>query len=130
MATPVPFESLLDIDGVIAAVRWRSSVVGATTASPPILSEAIGSIERERAKILIAMAEASGLSIYALSQLNHERAETDNTVVYPLDGYYVHSMRGSVVATINRVAVQLDNKIRADVQGLIGKMILVDNMYS
>lgn len=48
-------------------------------------------------------------------------------MVYPLDAYYVHSMNGSVVASINRVGVLLDNAVNTDIQGLIQKMNLVDN---
>ena len=127
MSTPIPFKDLLNIDGVIAAIRWRDSIPGRASASPPALVEAIGTIKPERAETLMGLAEATGLSIHGLSQLSHARALTDPTVVYPLDGYYVHSMRGSVACTINRVAVQLDNKVSVDIQALFGKMNLIDN---
>ena len=127
MSTPIAFDSLLDNDGVVGAVRWRESVPGKGAATPPILIEHIGDISDDRAERLMAHAEAAGLGVMGISQLSHQRASHDPTVVYPLDAYYVHSMRGSVVCTINRVAVLLDNRVKSDVQGLISQMILVDN---
>jgi len=127
MATPVPFESLLEIDGVKAAVRWREAVPGKGAVSPPQMLEFIGDMTKDRASRLMGHAEAAGLAIFGISQLSYHRAPEDKTVVYPLDAYYVHSMRGSVVASINRVAVLMDNAVSADIQHLIQKMNLVDN---
>ena len=127
MSTPIAFNTLLDNDGVVGAVRWRESVPGKGASTPPILIEYIGDISGDRAERLMAHAEAAGLGVMGISQLSYQRASHDPTVVYPLDAYYVHSMRGSVVCTINRVAVLLDNSIKSDVQGLISQMILVDN---
>ncbi|MBQ0724463.1 MAG: hypothetical protein KBT50_00705 [Cycloclasticus sp.] len=128
MSTPIPFNSLLDIDGVMGAVRWRESVPGKGAATPPFLIEHIGDISEDRADRLMAHAEAAGLGVMGISQLSYQRASHDPTVVYPLDAYYLHSMRGSVVCTINRVAVLLDNKIKTDIQSLISQMILIDNL--
>ena len=130
MATPVPFKDLLDIDGVVGAVRWRESVMGKGAATPPLIVEFIGNITQDRAERMMAHSEAGGLAIYGISQLSYQRASHDPTVVYPLDGYYAHSMRGSVACTINRVAVLLDNKIEVHIQPLLSKMILVDNYYN
>jgi|TARA_R110002095_G_scaffold81752_2_gene71121 hypothetical protein len=127
MSTPILFNSLLDLDGVVGAVRWRESVPGKGAATPPFLIEHIGGISEDRAERLMAHAEAAGLGIMGISQLSYQRASHDPTVVYPLDAYYAHSMRGSVVCTINRVAVLLDNTVKADIQHIISKMILVDN---
>ncbi|OUR89194.1 hypothetical protein A9Q85_02410 [Cycloclasticus sp. 44_32_T64] len=130
MSTPIPFESLLEIDGVVGAVRWRETVAGKGAVTPPFLTEFIGGISEDRAERLMAHSEAAGLAVMGISQLSYHRASQDPTVVYPLDGYYVHSMRGSVVCTINRVSVLLDNAISVNVQDLISKMILVDNRPS
>ncbi|MBT5701288.1 MAG: hypothetical protein HOI67_07525 [Gammaproteobacteria bacterium] len=127
MATPVPFESLLEIDGVTSAVRWREAVPGKGAVSPPLLLEFIGDVTKDRASRLMAHAEAAGLAVFGISQLSYHRAPEDKSVVYPLDAYYVHSMNGSVVASINRVGVLLDNAVNTDIQGLIQKMNLVDN---
>jgi hypothetical protein len=127
MSTPVPFHSLLDIDGVVGAVRWRETVAGKGAVTPPFLTEYIGNITEDRAERLMAHSEAAGLGIMGISQLSYHRASEDKTVVYPLDSYYLHSMRGSVVCTINRVSVLLDNRIKTDIQDLIAQMILVDN---
>lgn len=127
MSTAIPFKNLLDIDGVVGAVRWRESVPGKGAATPPLLVEYIGDISEDRAERLMGHAEAAGLSILGVSQLSYHRASHDPTIVYPLDGYYAHSMRGSVASTINRVAVLLDNKVATDIQGLFLQMNLVDN---
>jgi hypothetical protein len=127
MATPVPFESLLKIDGVEGAVRWREAVPGKGAVSPPFMLEFIGNITKDRASRLMAHAEAAGLAVFGISQLSYHRAPEDKSVVYPLDAYYVHSMNGSVVASINRVGVLLDNAVKIDIQDLIQKMNLVDN---
>ncbi len=127
MAEPVSFNSLLETDGVLGAVRWRESVPGKGAITPPLMLEFIGSITEDRASRLMAHAEAAGLGIFGISQLSYHRAPEDKSVVYPLDAYYVHSMSSSVVATINRVAVLLDNKVNVDIQKLIHKMIMVDN---
>ena len=127
MSTPIPFNSLLDIEGVIVAVRWRETVAGKGAITPPFLIEYIGNITEDRAERLMAHAEAGGLGIMGISQLSYQRASSDPSVVYPLDAYYAHSMRGSVVVTINRVAALVDNDVNLDIQGLISKMIMVDN---
>lgn len=127
MSTPIPFNSLLDIEGVIGAVRWRETVAGKGAITPPFLIEYIGNITEDRAERLMAHAEAGGLGIMGISQLSYQRASSDPSVVYPLDAYYAHSMRGSVVVTINRVAALVDNDVNLDIQGLISKMIMVDN---
>jgi len=127
MATPIPFKNLLDIDGVIGAVRWRESVPGKGAATPPLVVEFIGNITKDRAERLMGHSEAAGLSVYGISQLSYQRASQDPTVVYPLDGYYIHSMRGSVACTINRVSVLLDNKVTVNIQDLFLQMNLIDN---
>lgn len=130
MATPIPFNSLLSIDGVIGAVRWRETVAGKGAITPPFLTEHIGNITEDRAERLMAHSEAAGLGIMGISQLSHHRAMEDKTVVYPLDSFYLHSIHGSVVCTINRVSILLDNSVKVDIQELISKMILVDNTPS
>ncbi|HIG78790.1 MAG TPA: hypothetical protein EYQ47_02055, partial [Cycloclasticus sp.] len=100
---------------------------GKGAVTPPFLTEYIGNITEDRAERLMAHSEAAGLGIMGISQLSYHRASEDKTVVYPLDSYYLHSMRGSVVCTINRVSVLLDNRIKTDIQDLIAQMILVDN---
>lgn len=127
MSTPIPFKSLLDIDGVVGAVRWRETVAGKGAITPPFLTEYIGNITEDRAERLMAHSEAAGLGVMGISQLSYHRASGDQSIVYPLDAYYLHSMRGSVVCTINRVSVLIDNDVNVDIQALISQMILVDN---
>ena len=127
MPNPITLNSLLETDGVMGAVRWRKSNTTCGAVTPPLLVEFVGEISEDRAQRLMAHAEAAGLAIFGISQLSYQRARTDKTVVYPLDAYYAHGQYTSAVATINRVATLLDNKIKVDVQALIDRMILVAN---
>lgn len=70
MATPVTFGSLLEIDGVTSAVRWREAVPGKGAVSPPLLLEFIGDMTKDRASRLMAHAEAAGLAVFGISQLS------------------------------------------------------------
>ncbi|WP_235955317.1 MULTISPECIES: hypothetical protein [Sphingobium] len=99
----------------------------APTVSPPQLVEFGGNLTRDRAERMMAHAEAGGLAIYGIGQLSYHRAPVDKTVVYPIDAFYAHGQYTSVIATMNRVAVLLDNTQKVDVQELAGKMIRVDN---
>lgn len=126
MPTPIALEALLETEGVLGAVRWKSSSIS-RTATPPELVEFTGQISEDRAERLMAHGEAAGMSVFGISQLSYQRARSDKTVVYPVDSYYVHGQYTSVIATINRVATLLDNKVDIDIQALISKMILVDN---
>ena len=127
MSTPIPFKSLLDINGVIGAVRWRESVAGKGAFAPPRLVESIGDISTERAKRLMSHSEALSLSIHGISQIGHEAAAKDPTIVYPVDAFTAHGMRYSIISTINRVTVLFDNGVKLDTQDLTRKMNLVDN---
>ena len=44
-----------------------------------------------------------------------------------IDAFYAHGQYTSVIATLNRVAVLLDNTQKVDIQEMVGKMIRVDN---
>lgn len=126
MAERFPYADLLTIPGVIGAARWKPTHVGSNGA-PPELVEFGGNLTRDRAERLMGHAEAGGLAIYGIGQLSYQRAPVDKTVVYPIDAYYAHGQYTSVIATINRVAVLLDNSVPVDVQDVVGKMIRVDN---
>jgi roadblock/LC7 domain-containing protein len=126
MPKPIPLTALLETEGVIGAARWQQAVI-TRSPSPPQLIEYVGDISEDRAERLIAHAEAAGLAVFGISQLSYQRASSDKTVVYPVDSYYVHGQYTSVIATINAVAILLDNKAKIDVQALINRMILVDN---
>ncbi len=126
MPKPIKLNALLDTSGVLGAVRWQPSVVS-STATPPLLVEYVGDISEDRAQRLMAHSEAAGMAVFGISQLSYQRASQDKTVVYPVDSYYVHGQYTSVIATINGVAVLLDNKAKIDVQAIISSMIMVDN---
>lgn len=126
MAEKFDFGRLLEVAGVIGAARWKPTHLGGSVA-PPELVEFAGNLTRDRAERMMGHAEAGGLAIYGIGQLSHQRAPIDRTVVYPIDAYYAHGQYTSVIATMNRVAVLLDNAESVDVQDLVHKMILVDN---
>jgi hypothetical protein len=126
MAERFPFTDLLIIPGVIGAARWKPTHVGPSVA-PPELVEFGGNLTRDRAERMMGHAEAGGLAIYGIGQLSYQRAPVDKTVVYPIDAYYAHGQYTSVIATLNRVAILLDNTEKVDVQDIVNKMIRVDN---
>ena len=126
MAEKFPFSDLLVISGVIGAARWKPTHFGPAVA-PPQLAEFGGNLTRDRAERMMAHAEAGGLAIYGIGQLSYQRAPVDKTVVYPIDAYYAHGQYTSVIATMNRVAVLLDNAEKVDIQEMVSKMIRVDN---
>lgn len=126
MAEEFAFGDLIAIPGIVGVVRWQPTHLGKSIA-PPKLIEHLGDITRDRAERIMAHAEAAGLAIFGIGQLSYQRAPTDKTVVYPVDAYYAHGQHTSVVATMNRVAVLLDNSENVDIQVLCRKMILVDN---
>jgi len=126
MAEKFPFSDLLVISGVIGAARWKPTHFGPAVA-PPQLAEFGGNLTRDRAERMMAHAEAGGLAIYGIGQLSYHRAPVDKTVVYPIDAFYAHGQYTSVIATLNRVAVLLDNTQKVDIQEMVGKMIRVDN---
>jgi hypothetical protein len=126
MAEKFQFSDLFVISGVIGAARRKPPHLGPTVA-PPQLVEFGGDLTRDRAERMMAHAEAGGLAIYGIGQLSYHRAPVDKTVVYPIDAFYAHGQYTSVIATLNRVAVLLDNTQKADIQEMVGKMIRVDN---
>ncbi|CCA93905.1 hypothetical protein [Novosphingobium sp. PP1Y] len=126
MAERFPFTDLLTIPGVIGAVRWKPTHVGPSVA-PPELVEFGGNLTRDRAERMMGHAEAGGLAIYGIGQLSYQRAPVDKTVVYPIDAYYAHGQYTSAIATLNRVAILLDNTEKVDVQDIVNKMTRVDN---
>jgi hypothetical protein len=126
MAERFSFSDLMSIPGVIGAARWKPTHPG-TSVAPPEMVEFGGNLTRDRAERMMAHAEAGGLAIYGIGQLSYQRAPVDKTVVYPIDAFYAHGQYTSVIATLNRVAVLLDNSEKSDVQDLVGKMIRVDN---
>jgi len=126
MAVKFQFSDLLVISGVIGAARWKPTHLGPTVA-PPQLVEFGGDLTRNRAERLMAHSEAGGLAMYGIGQLSYQRTPVDKTVVYPIDAYYAHGQYTSVIATMNRVAVLLDNAEKVDIQEMVSKMIRVDN---
>ena len=128
MARELTLSDVMKIDGVVAAVRWRESDVGkAGGGSGPKLTEWLGFETEERARRFVLSAEAIGLPIKGVIQLNLEFRTDFKHNITPMDGFYIHGFKYSMCCTLNRVAVMVDNQVSVDVQKLPGKLVLVRN---
>ena len=127
MAEEITLEELARQPGVIGAARWKTSEYATNMAAQPVLTEAAGSIDHERAARLMNNAEVAGMSMMGISMLNNSSNPGDNRNVYPVDSYYVNGQHSSMIATFNRVAVLLDNSVDYEVREIIGLMNRVGN---
>ena len=48
-------------------------------------------------------------------------------MVSPVDAFYVHGYKRSVLATLNKVLVMIDNSVQVDIQALPLQLTLVKN---
>lgn len=128
MAKELKLSDLMQISGVVGAVRWRESDIGkAGGGGRPILVEWLGFESEERARRFVLSAEAIGLPMKGVIQLNLEfRTDFKNNIT-PMDGFYIHGFKYSMCCTLNRVAVMLDNSVPVDVQALPKKLVMVRN---
>ena len=127
MAEEITLEELARQPGVIGAARWKTSEYATNMAAQPVLTEAAGSIDHERAARLMNNAEVAGMSMMGISMLNNTSNPGDNRNVYPVDSYYVNGQHSSMIASFNRVAVLLDNSVDYEVREIIGLMNRVGN---
>ena len=127
MAEEISLEELARQPGVVGAARWKTSEYATNMAAQPVLTEAAGSIDHERAARLMNNAEVAGMSMMGISMLNNSSNPGDNRNVYPVDSYYVNGQHSSMIATFNRVAVLLDNSVDYEVREIIGLMNRVGN---
>ncbi|MBV1960916.1 MAG: hypothetical protein KUG52_02925 [Immundisolibacteraceae bacterium] len=127
MAEEITLEELARQPGVIGAARWKTSEYATNMAAQPVLTQAAGSIDHERAARLMNNAEVAGMSMMGISMLNNSSNPDDSRNVYPVDSYYVNGQHSSMIATFNRVAVLLDNSVDYEVREIIGLMNRVGN---
>lgn len=127
MADEITLEELARQPGVIGAARWKTSEYATNMAAQPVLTQAAGSIDHERAARLMNNAEVAGMSMMGISMLNNSSNPDDSRNVYPVDSYYVNGQHSSMIATFNRVAVLLDNSVDYEVREIIGLMNRVGN---
>ena len=127
MADEITLEELARQPGVIGAARWKTSEYATNMAAQPVLTQAAGSIDHERAARLMNNAEVAGMSMMGISMLNNSSNPDDSRNVYPVDSYYVNGQHSSMIATFNRVAVLLDNSVDYEVREIISLMNRVGN---
>lgn len=128
MSEELTLSDIMKIDGVVGAVRWKESEVGkAGGGSGPIIVEWLGFESEQRSRRFVLTAEAIGLPMIGIIQLNLEFRTDFRNNMTPMDGFYLHGFKYSMCAALNRVAVMLDNSVSVDVQGLPGKLVLVRN---
>lgn len=127
MAEAITLTDLMDIPGVLGAVRWKEAVVGKAGAATAVLVEHLGFESEDRARQFMCAADAYGLGIKGVAQLNYEFRPDFRQNVSPIDGFYIHGYKVSMLATWNRVGVLLDNATDVDVQGLPRRLVMVRN---
>jgi hypothetical protein len=118
----------MDVNGVVAALRWQQSRFINAIAYPARLVEYLGFDGEERARQLMLSAEAMGLAIKGVLEIDYYRDRTGNPhSLMPADGYMIHGQKFNLVCTLNRVAVLVDNKVDYDLKSLFLKCALVRN---
>lgn len=127
MSRKMALQELMEIDGVVGAARWKESVIGRAVAAKPIVVEFYGFENEQAARRTMLSIDAIGLSVKGTAQLSYEYREDFRNMVSPVDSFYVHGYKRSVLATLNKVLVMLDNSVSVDIQALPLQLILVDN---
>ena len=87
----------------------------------------MGLESEERARHLMLAAEAYGLSVRGIAQLNYEFREDFRQNISPLDSIYIHGYKYSMLAAWNSVAVLVDNSVKVDIEALPQSLVMVDN---
>lgn len=128
MSEPLKLQDLMEANGVVAALRWQQSRFINAIAYPARLVESLGFEGEERARQMMLSAEAMGLSIKGVLEIDYYRDRTGNPhSLMPADGYMIHGQKFNLVCTLNRVATLVDNKVDYDLKGLFLKQALVVN---
>jgi len=127
MSRELKLKDLMDIDGVIGACRWKEAVIGRAVAAKPIVVEWYGFENEDAARRSMLAVDAIGLGVKGAAQLSYEYRPDFRQLASPVDSFYVHGYKRSVLATLNKVMVLLDNDVKVDIQALPLQLILVDN---
>ena len=127
MAREKKLKELMEIDGVVAVARWKESVIGSAAAAKPIVVEHYGFDNEEAARRTMLTVDTIGLGVKGPAQMSYEYRPDFRALVSPVDSFYVHGFKRSVLATFNKVLVLLDNSVKVDIQALPLQLILVDN---
>lgn len=128
MSEPLKLQDLMEANGVVAALRWQQSRFINAIAYPARLVESLGFDGEERARQLMLSAEAMGLSIKGVLEIDYYRDRTGNPhSLMPADGFMIHGQKFNLVCTLNRVATLVDNRIDYDLKALFLKQALVVN---
>ena len=128
MSEPLKLQELMEMKGVIGALRWQQSRFLNAIAYPARLVEFLGLENEERARQLMLSAEAMGLSIKGVLEIDYYRDRMSNPYsLMPADGYMIHGQKFNLLCTLNRAAAVVDNKVDYDVKALFWKLALVKN---
>lgn len=128
MSEALKLQDLMELDGVVGALRWQQSRFINAIAYPARLVEYLGFDSEDRARQLMLSAEAMGLSIKGVLEIDYYRDRTSNPhSLMPADGFMIHGQKFNLVCTLNRAAALVDNKIDYDLKRLFLKMALVRN---
>ncbi len=127
MSRELTLNDLMKIDGVVAACRWKEAVIGRAVAAKPIVVEFVGFEDEQAARRTMLAVDAIGLGVKGAAQLSYEYREDFRNMVSPVDAFYVHGYKRSVLATLNKVLVMIDNSVQVDIQALPLQLILVKN---
>ncbi|MEL0083530.1 MAG: hypothetical protein VW985_10915, partial [Gammaproteobacteria bacterium] len=93
----------------------------------PIVVEYYGFESDEAARRTMLSVDAIGLGVKSTAQLSYEYRPDFQQLASPVDSFYVHGFKRSVLATFNKVLVMLDNDVKVDIQALPLQLILVNN---
>jgi hypothetical protein len=124
---PIILAELLEKPGVIAAIRWHESNLGKNLTSPPQLAEHVGRLDLKQAETLMIFLEDSLSHNIHLSFLHDLLPEDRSLKRLPFDAMAMRSQKYTLMATLNRVGVVLQNREGADLKAIADAMILVDN---
>lgn len=127
MPEPIALKDLMEKNGVIAAIRWHESSVGKNLTSPPQLAEHAGRIEFKQAETLMIFLEDALSHNIHLSFLHDLLPEDRSLKRLPFDAMAMRSLKYTLMATLNRVGVILQNREGANLKEIADAMILVDN---
>ncbi|MGK2940998.1 MAG: hypothetical protein ACSLFJ_04890 [Immundisolibacter sp.] len=128
MSEPLKLQDLMEMNGVIGALRWQQSRFQDAIAYPARLAEFLGLENEERARQMMLSAEAMGLSIKGVLEIDYYRDRSSNPFsLMPVDGYMIHGQKFNLLCTLNHVAAVVDNKVEYDVKALFRKLALVRN---
>lgn len=118
-------ESLLTIEGVVAAWRWRPGSTQPTALQGPRFVEYVGAMTTEMAELGMLYAETLGNFMFFQCGVLDHKIKRD--AFLPAQSIVLEAKDFTGVATANRVGVLLDNTRRPNFWELEQRMLAVEN---